>query len=118
MNFIIDAHLPISLKSWLNQNGCDAIHTRDLPRQNLTEDLDIIQIAMQENRIIISKDSDFPKYRILKGIPDRILMITCGNIVNKILLQLFEDNFDTISQAFAEGYKLIELNNSSIIIHE
>ncbi|MCB9278904.1 MAG: hypothetical protein H6562_08320 [Lewinellaceae bacterium] len=31
---------------------------------------------MAENRIVISEDSDFPKYRILHGIPDRVLMIT------------------------------------------
>jgi predicted nuclease of predicted toxin-antitoxin system len=118
MKFIVDAHLPISLKNWLNQNGQDAIHTRDLPRKNHTEDSEIIRVAMDENRIVISKDSDFPKYRILNGIPDRILMVTTGNIVNKILIQLFENNFEIISRAFEDGYKLVELSNASIIIHE
>ena len=118
MKFIVDAHLPISLKNWLNENGQDAIHTRDLPRQNFTEDPEIVRIAMAENRIVISEDSDFPKYRILHGIPDRVLMITTWNIVNKTLLQLFENNFETIGKAFEEGHKLVELNNASIIIHE
>lgn len=45
-------------------------------------------------------------------------MITTGNIVNKTLLQLFENNFETIGKAFEEGHKLVELNNASIIIHE
>lgn len=118
MKFIVDAHLPISLKNWLNENEQDAIHTRDLPRQNFTEDPEVIRVAIEENRIIISKDSDFPKHQILHGIPDRILMITTGNIVNKVLIQLFENNFETIRQAFEEGHKLVELNNASIIIHE
>lgn len=118
MKFIVDAHLPISLKNWLNENGQDAIHTRDLPEKNLTEDTNIIQVAGIEGRIIISKDSDFQKHRILHGIPESLLMITTGNIVNKVLIQLFENNFDRLKQAFEEGYQLVELNNVSIIIHE
>jgi predicted nuclease of predicted toxin-antitoxin system len=34
MKFLIDAHLPLSLKSWLNNRGHDAVHTRDLPQRN------------------------------------------------------------------------------------
>ena len=37
--------------------------------------------------------------------PERILMITTGNIVNKKLLELFEQNFDMIESAFASGSK-------------
>jgi predicted nuclease of predicted toxin-antitoxin system len=34
MKFLIDAHLLGSLKSWLNNRGHDAVHTRDLPQRN------------------------------------------------------------------------------------
>lgn len=118
MKFIIDAQLPISLKHWLNENGQDAIHTRDLPKKNLTGDSEIIQIAEIEKRIIISKDSDFQKHRIVQGIPKKILMITTGNIVNTVLIRLFEHNFDTIKLVFEEGHELVELSNLSIIVHE
>lgn len=45
MKFLIDANLPISLKKWLIDKGHDAIHPRDLPEKNLTEDIYIIRIA-------------------------------------------------------------------------
>ncbi len=118
MKFLIDANLPMTLKNWLIDRGHDAIHTRDLPEKNLTEDIDIIRIADEQSRIVTSKDSDFQKYHILTNRPERILMITTGNIVNKELMKLFEQNFDTIESAFASGSKVVELNNTSIIIHE
>ena len=118
MKFIIDAHLPIALKSWLIERGHDAVHTRDLPRKNLTDDKEIIQIAESQARIVISKDSDFQKHHILVGSPEKILMITTGNIINSILIQLFENNFEAIEEAFENRAKIVELSNTSIIIHD
>jgi predicted nuclease of predicted toxin-antitoxin system len=118
MKFLIDAHLPLALKNWLVTRGHDAIHTRDLPEKNLTDDMEIIRIADNQERIVTTKDSDFQKYHILFGRPDRILMITTGNIVNRLLLQLFENNFDQLEVAFETGSKVVELNNTSIIIHK
>lgn len=103
MKFLIDANLPMALKNWLFERGHDVIPTRDLPKKNLTEDIDIIRIADEQSRVVTSKDSDFQKYHIITGMPERILMITTGNIVNKELIRLFEQNFDTIENAFASG---------------
>ncbi len=118
MKFIVDAQLPLSLKSWLRKRGHDVIHTRDLPLENLTIDSIIIDLADKEHRIVISKDADFFKFHLLKGKPQRLLMITTGNIVNKELLKLFELNFMTIENHFQANAKLIELDNYSIIVHE
>ncbi len=90
MKFIVDAQLPEKLKHWLNDRGYNAIHTNDLPNRHLTPDITIIKIAEQENRIVVSKDSDFYKYHLINGIPKRILFVTTGNIVNKELIRLFE----------------------------
>ena len=108
----------MALKNWLTNCGHDAIHTRDLPEKNLTDDQEIIRVAEKSGRIVVSKDSDFHKQHVLFGRPERVLMITTGNIVNKELIKLFENNFDAIRQAFEDEYKLVELSNSSIIIHE
>ena len=59
MKFIVDAQLPFKLKKWLNEQGHDAIHTDDLPTKHLTPDSEIIKIAEKEDRIVVSKDSDF-----------------------------------------------------------
>ena len=93
MNFLVDAQLPYRLKVWLLARGFDAIHTTALPAQNLSTDRDIARIADAEDRIVISKDSDFLKLHILRQTPARLLMITTGNIINQHLLSLFERNF-------------------------
>jgi predicted nuclease of predicted toxin-antitoxin system len=69
MKFLVDAQLPYRLKDWLLEKGFDTLHTRDLPKANETEDLDIADIADKENRTVISKDSDFLKLHILSGKP-------------------------------------------------
>ena len=117
MKFIVDAQLPERLKFWLIDNGHDAIHTNDLPQKHLTPDKDIIDIAEQQNRIVVSKDSDYYKYNLIHGIPKQILFITTGNIVNKELLRLFELNFQTIEQYFESGSQIIEFDNKVITVH-
>lgn len=116
MRFIIDAQLPFRLKTWLVNEGFNTIHTADLPGANETEDLSIADIAESENRTVISKDSDFLKLHILSGRPERLLLITTGNIVNKDLLALFEVNFDTVMKLFTT-YKVVEMNNSFVLGH-
>lgn len=117
MKFIVDAQLPVRLKYWLNDQGHDAIHTNDLPKKHLTQDKEIIEVANQESRIVISKDSDFYKYNLINGVPKRILFLTTGNIVNKELIRLFELNFSTIENYFNSGSLIIEFDNNSITVH-
>ena len=117
MKFIVDAHLPVRLRNWLNGRGHDALHTHDLPTKEFTSDQEIIALAEKENRIVISKDSDFYKHNLIKGVPKRILFITTGNIINKKLIRLFELNFENIHGHFQTGSKVIELSNRSIIVH-
>ncbi len=116
MKFLVDAQLPYRLKAWLAAKGFDAIHTTDLPAQNLTADRAIARRADAEARIVISKDSDFPKLHILQQTPARLLLITTGNIINQQLLALFERNFETALQLF-ESYAVVELNNSFVTGH-
>ena len=116
MKFLVDAQLPYRLKLWLIVNGFDAVHTTDLPEQNLTGDLVIAAVADQENRTVISKDSDFLKLHILQGKPQKLLLLTTGNIVNRDLLALFEKNFATAMKLFA-SYHVVEMNNSFLAGH-
>jgi predicted nuclease of predicted toxin-antitoxin system len=116
MQFLIDAQLPYRLKTWLLSSGFDALHTSDLPKQNLTEDYEIAHIADAQIRIVITKDSDFLKLKILQNIPQKLLLITTGNIGNKELLALFERNFATAIQLFT-SFDVVEINNSFVIGH-
>lgn len=116
MRFIVDAHLPLALKTWLKSRGHDVVHTRDLPRKNLSDDIEVIEIAVREERIVISKDSDFFDYFVLKGIPPKLLMLTTGNIVNKDLLKLFQLNFDQL-EILLQQFSVVEMSNTEILVH-
>jgi predicted nuclease of predicted toxin-antitoxin system len=51
--------LPKTLSDFLVYKGFDAVHTIDLPQKNATDDVEIISLSILENRIVITKDSDF-----------------------------------------------------------
>jgi predicted nuclease of predicted toxin-antitoxin system len=69
MKFLVDAHLPPSLCALLVQRGHDASHTLDLPAKNATKDTVLNQISLDEQRVIISKDSDFFYSHLVLGQP-------------------------------------------------
>jgi len=55
---LVDAHLPKRLSEFLSSHKIESKHTLDLPKKNSTPDSEIIRLADEENRIVISKDSD------------------------------------------------------------
>ncbi|MDR9418533.1 DUF5615 family PIN-like protein [Gracilimonas sp.] len=116
MKFLVDAHLPFGLVKWLIERGHDAIHTSELPQKNKTEDAEIIQISVEQDRIVVSKDEDFYKHFILKGKPSKILLLTMGNIINKELISLFEENIEQIEHDLQQN-KIVELSNDSVTVH-
>ena len=116
VKFIVDAQLPFRLSSWLRKQGFDVIHTTDLPDKNLTKDSLIIKIAEEQNRVVITKDSDFFEHYLIHNKPEKILMITTGNIVNKELLELFQVNIEQILTLLNEN-QVIEINNEKITVH-
>ena len=70
MKFLVDAQLPRRFANWLNEAGHDVLHTLDLPQKNLTPDNKLIAHATQEDRIVISKDTDFVQsFLVYKAIP-------------------------------------------------
>lgn len=116
MKFIVDAQLPKPLAVWLINKGYDAIHTIDLPQQNFTGDMDIIKLSMNEKYIVISKDSDFFDYYVLKQQPYKLIFLTTGNIINKKLFDLFENNFSQL-QRLIEDHQVVEMSNFTITVH-
>jgi predicted nuclease of predicted toxin-antitoxin system len=117
MKFIIDAQLPYALSMHLKQKGFDVIHTDDLPNKELTTDNEIREISVKEDRIVVTKDSDFLDSYYIKGIPPKLLLVSTGNIKNKVLFNLFESNIEKIIELFGQ-YSFIELDNNEILGHE
>jgi len=116
VKFLIDAQLPKSLSDLLISKGHDSIHTVELPNANHTGDPEILIIARIENRIVISKDSDFLESYLLENSPEKLVLVKTGNIKNADLLLLFENNLEKISSLLVDN-SLIEVNKTEIIVH-
>jgi len=116
MKFIVDAQLPNGIAWILNNRGFDALHTDNLPDQERTTDNQIREIAVRENRVVVTKDSDFLDSHYIKNIPERLLLITTGNIRNKELYDLFANNLHQIIELFA-ACSCVEMDNTNIIGH-
>jgi len=117
MKWIVDAQLPRRLSRWIMQRGQDAVHTLDLPRGNRTTDDEIAELSLRQGRIVVTKDVDFVDSFLLKHRPEKLLVITTGNITNAALETLFHRNFQAIAQAFEE-HDYLELTQTAWIIHE
>ncbi len=117
MKFLIDDHLPKSLSDFLQLKGHDSIHTIELPDVNRTSDLTILTIAGKENRIVITKDSDFLETFLLTGLPEKLVIIKTGNIRNAELLAIIDQNIDKICTLLSDSH-LIEINSAEIIVHK
>lgn len=114
MKFLVDAQLPKSLAAFLRQRGFEAVHTLELPDKNKTDDLEINRLSVEENRIVISKDSDFYDSYSAKKEPFKLLYLTTGNIGNRDLLKLFETNMLLIVHSLQNG-EVVELNRTTVI---
>jgi len=109
MKFLVDAHLPPRLCAMLARHGHDATHTRDLPTKNATKDRLINQISLNEQRVVISKDTDFFYSHLLQGRPWKLLLVKTGNISTRDLCALFERNLPAIEGAL-QSHTLVEID--------
>jgi predicted nuclease of predicted toxin-antitoxin system len=116
MNFIIDANLPRRLVNVFHERGHHAVHTLDLPDGNATEDIAILQYSDENDCVITTKDSDFTTSFWLNNRPNKLLLISTGNISNKELEALLVANFDRIITDLS-GNRFIELSREHVIVH-
>jgi predicted nuclease of predicted toxin-antitoxin system len=117
MKFLVDAQLPLRLARLLQKAGYDTIHTRALAQQNATPDSIINSISIQEERIVITKDSDFVDSFLTAQQPYKLLLITTGNIKNADLEILFATNLSLIVDLLSQ-HNYIELSRGSVIVHQ
>lgn len=113
MKFLVDAHLPRSLCSLLAQHGHDATHTLDLPTKNATKDRVINQLSLDEQRVVISKDTDFFYSHLLHDRPWKLLLVKTGNISTRDLRALFERNLPAIEAAL-QSHTLLEIDRLAV----
>ncbi len=117
MKFLVDAQLPRSLVEFLLLSGHDAIHTLDLPGQNRTSDEALCQLALSEDRGLVTKDNDFVDSFLLRRLPSKLLLVTTGNIPNKELLALFQAHLSAITDAIST-HAFVEIDRTGLTIHD
>ncbi len=96
--------------------GHDAIHTLGLPLGNATPDEEIIRIAVDEDRMVLTKDSDFLDSFLLHGLPPRLCLVSTGNVSNAVLTELLKGFFVSLRDVI-ESASLLELTPYSLTIH-
>ena len=115
MKFLIDAHLPPSLRHTFAAAGHDAIHTLDLPEQNASRDGLLNEVSVRDQRIVITKDTDFYFSHLLQGRPWKLVLVRTGNMGLRQTHQVFEKHLPAIVTAL-ETCTLVELDTRSISI--
>ena len=116
MKFLVDAQLPRRIARWLREAGFDALHTLDLPGANRTPDDTILRIAMAEQRVVVTKDADFVSSFVLTHQPEKLLLISTGNIKNAELEAILVPSINVIVAAF-DASNFVELTRTALIIH-
>jgi predicted nuclease of predicted toxin-antitoxin system len=113
MNFLLDAHLPRGLCAVLQAAGHDAVHTSQLPAQNRTTDQFINELSTREQRVVVSKDTDFYYSHLLHQRPYKLVLVRTGNIRMRELKDLFQRQLPAIIQALANN-SLVELDRVAV----
>ena len=113
MNFLVDAQLPRRMTAWFTAAGCDAKHTLELTDGNRTTDVQINDMADQEQRVVVTKDADFVDAHLLRGRPAKLLLISTGNISNRDLETLFVPLIPDIVRELGT-HSFLELGRSGI----
>jgi predicted nuclease of predicted toxin-antitoxin system len=117
VKFIVDAQLPKSLSEFLNEKGFDSIHTLELLQLNNTSDSAIISIAIEQKRVVITKDKDFLESFLLNSKPEKLIIVRTGNITNQLLIKLFQDNIEYIVSLLLKS-NLLEITTTEITEHK
>ena len=114
MKFIVDAHLPRRVAAWFISAGHDALHTLDLPAGNRSTDEEILVVADKEDRIVVTKDSDFVDSHLLTNRPAKLLLVSTGNISNQELERLFVPEIPAIVSEF-RSHSFLEVDRAGLI---
>jgi predicted nuclease of predicted toxin-antitoxin system len=83
MKFLLDAQLPLTLRQLFIDKGYDCILTMDLELGNNTPDKEIIAISAREQRVLITKDSDFYDSFVIRNEPYKLILVKLGNTSRK-----------------------------------
>lgn len=113
MIFWVDAQLPPGLAVWLREScGVEALALREIGLRE-AGDMDIFLAARQNSGaevVLISKDADFVELIMRFGAPPKLLWVTCGNLTNARLKQVFARTFVQAIALMQRGETIVEIS--------
>lgn len=77
--------------------------------------IDEAKIATEANRIIVTKDSDFPDSFFLKGAPPRLIYLRLGNLRNRELTAFLEAHWSMIKDLLSQDSGMLVLSREQFI---
>jgi predicted nuclease of predicted toxin-antitoxin system len=89
MKALVDNQLPLQLAVHLRGWNLDCIHVLEVGLERAT-DSEIWQIALTEDRVVVSKDEDFLILTSRPGDCGRLIWVRLGNCRNAALLAAFD----------------------------
>lgn len=109
MIFWVDAQLPPALAKFLETKfGVEAVALRELGLRD-AEDTDIFAKARSAGAIVISKDADFVEMVERLGAPPQLLWVTCGNVTNERLQEIFSKVWPDVIALLENGEPIVEV---------
>ena len=113
MIFWLDAQLPPDLASWLARVfQVEARSLQDLGLRD-AEDQVVFEQARAAAAVLISKDSDFVELVSRHGPPPHLLWVTCGNVTNARLREVFTAVFGPACALLREGRAIVEIGDKT-----
>lgn len=108
MKFLVDNQLPAALAEHLRTRGVDCQHVLHIGLAEAT-DVQICRYAMEQERVIISKDEDFLHLANQPGAKIRVLWVRLGNCRTSALIEAFEKFWPMVESCLSAGDRIIEL---------
>ena len=103
----MDNQLPVALARHLNQYGHDAIHVLEIDFAEIS-DREIWRHALNENRVVISKDEDF--FHLANSSDEGLLAwVRLGNCRTPALLAAMDRCLPELLSAAGAGHRVIEI---------
>lgn len=108
MRFLVDAQLPSALARWLASQGHEAEHVADRQLE-AASDSAIWDFALQVSAVIITKDEDFARRKILTVGGPAVVWVRLPNTRRRDLLTWFDAILPSVLSALERGETFIEV---------
>lgn len=108
MRYLIDENLPDYLKIWASE---DYLHVTNISKS--VSDNEIWKYALENNLIILTKDSDFHERILYRNPPPKVILFKLGNTSTPFLEEFLLRHWDEI-QDMINSVKLVIVHKNKI----